>query len=517
MVKHLMNKIIRKVIYKTADVIESYIPTKSFEMYKSIYETIAQDKVILQIGATAPIKQIIRAFRNSNRSPAEIYCEIANFLLNCGQPEQAQLYYQMSLKLASIPSTYSLYLQCLLLSPTCTEQYMKEKARLYYDLFLSSIQPYKTYCTTLSPNKKLNIGYLCHFFHNSVSQSTLIPVLKNHDRQRVKIFCYSDADVKEVPEQIMQVADVWRNTKEMTDSDLAELVRQDQIDILLELNGHCIINRYGVMAKKPAPILASYYNYCATTGIPTIDYNIIGGEVNLDESKQHYSESIYFLKGVGGSAKFANDFPECAPPPYLKNRFITFGSFGAAHKVNYDVISLWCDVLKRVPNSKFYMKASVLTHRNYLSIYKKLFADNGIYSDRLHLEGFSDHREMLRRYGQVDIALDTYPHAAGTTTMEALWQGVPVITLAGKSYVKQNGKAILTSINHSELIATSREEYITKAAELAGDPDRLIAYRKNLRRDFRKSPRGNPAGLAKKFDDAYHDMWARYCAKNNIA
>lgn len=482
--------------------------------YETVFKKIRQDKKLDEIGAKDTAIQIANMFMSRNDTPAAALCEIATFLVNSGYPDEAQEYHKLSLKMAMLPSTYSLYLQCLLLSLTCTEKQMFEAASQYDKLFLSHVKRYNHYSNELTTNRRLNIGYLCHFFHNSVSQSLLVPYLSAHNRERVKIFCYSDAEPNEVPDFIKSVPEVWRDTKKLDDDALASLIREDKIDILLELNGHIVVNRYLTIARKPAPIQVSYYNIACTTGISAIDYALVGDEMVLPKANSYYTESVYYIKGVCGVAQFPSHFPDVTlEPPCLKNKFITFGSFGGAQKVNKEVIKLWCKVLKKVPNSRFYMKAGVLTFEAYLKSYKKLFEAEGIDTNRVHFEGFSEHHEMLKCYDNVDIALDTFPHGAGTTTMEATWQGVPVITLYGDRQSMQHGKLILTSVGHPELVAYSEEEFINKAYQLASDPEQLIKYRQQLRDDFKKSPRADVKSFAGRLEDAYYDMWKKYCNK----
>lgn len=458
----------------------------------------------------AGIHHIIDSGVVQQTADAKIFTELASFFLNCGQPALAQECFKISLQFDNSPNTYSLYLQCLLLDPFCDDKKLFEEASKY-NQFFSHIKKYDHFVNDKNPNRKLNVGYLCHFFHNSVSQTLLTPFLKEHNHERINVFCYSDADPKEVPAHVRECATTWRDTLHLDDEALAEQVRADKIDVLLELNGHCFLNRYGVIARKPVPVQISYYNQCSTTGIDTFDYALIGDEVILDKSSSQYSEEIYFLKGVTGVAKFPTTFPDCAPPPFLKNNYITFGSFGAAHKVNAEVIKLWCKVLKRVPDAKLYMKAGVLSYDDYANSYKAMFRREGIDLARVHLEGHSPHLEMLQCYANVDIGLDTFPHAAGTTTMEATWQGVPVITLAGSKFCSQNGKNILESVGHPELVAFSEEEFVNKASALASDKKQIEHYRAQLRNDFKASPRANPKAFATKLEDAYIDMWQRYC------
>lgn len=485
------------------------------KQYKKLIKQLQKDKALFATGSLETALQIANMFKARSQSAAEAYCEIATFFVNSGHPELAQKYHLASLKLAMSPGTYSLYLQCLMLSPTCNEKKMFEAAAQYQKLFLNHITPYTNHNNEKNSNRRLNIGYICHFFHNCVSKSLLIPYLAAHNRDRVKVFCYSDGDPNEVPDYIKQTPEVWRDTKELDDEALSNLIREDKIDILLELNGHIVVNRYLCIARKPAPIQISFYNIAATTGISAIDYVLVGDEMSLAKVDSYYTESVYYFKGVCGVAQFSDSFPDVAKePPCFSNQYITFGSFGGAQKVNKEVVKLWCKVLKAVPHSRFYMKAGVLTFDAYIKSYQLLFEAEGIDLNRITFEGFSAHHEMLECYAKVDIALDTFPHGAGTTTMEATWMGVPVLSLYGDRHCMQHGKAILGSVGHLELIAYSEEEFVKKAVELAADPNRLRKYRQQLRADFKKSPRADVRSFANTLEDAYFDIWQKYCASN---
>ncbi len=488
----------------------SYPPIQ--KPYQIVFRILKNDKLLKKAGSRETVTQIAKSFMIDNKLPAMALREIATFLMNSGYPDLGQKYFEHSLKLSLLPATYSLYLQCLMLVPSCDEKTMYKIASRYDKLFLSHIQRYEHYDNELNSDRKLNIGHICHFFHNGVSKSLLTPYLNAHNRERVNIFCYSDGESSEVSDDIKSVADVWRDTKQLTDEALAELIRKDKIDILIELNGHCVANRYLTIARKPAPIQVSFYNIATTTGISTIDYVLVGDEMSLNKVDSYYTESVQYFKGVCGVAQFPDNFPDVTlEPPCLTNHFITFGSFGGAQKVNKDVIRLWCKVLNRVPNSRLYMKAGVLTFEPFVKSYQLLFAAEGIDLNRITFEGFSEHIEMLKCYSKMDIALDTFPHAAGTTTMEATWQGVPVLSLYGNRHCMQHGKAILGSIGHLELIAYTEEEFVNKAAKLASDPNQLIKYRKELREDFKNSPRADIHAFAATLEDAYFDMWKKYC------
>lgn len=477
---------------------------------KPVYAAILNNKKLSAINETETVLAITKETL-SHLPFATIYREIATFLLNVGQPGIARDFFMLSIKECDDAGVYSLYLQCLLLDGECDDKEMYENA-IQYNRYLSHVRPYTKYDNTLDPNKKLNIGYICHFFNNSVSQSLLLPFLRAHDRNHVKVFCYSDTEPHDVPDSVKNIADVWRETKSYDDKTMANLIREDGIDILLELNGHIIVNRYGVIARKPAPIQISYYNQAATTGIFAIDYLLVGEQVTIDEKKGYYAEKIYSLPGPPGIAEFADRFPPVSlEPPCIKNGYITFGSFGASQKVNREVIKTWCEILKRLPNSKLFFKATSLSLPSHLAVYQRAFANEGMDLSRIRFEGFSEHNVMLEKYAEVDIALDTFPHAAGTTTMEATWQGVPVVTLCGERYRSQNGKVVHATINHLELVTYSKEDYINKAITLANDPKALFYYRKELRNSFKQSALCDAKGHASRLEAAYRDMWQQFC------
>lgn len=469
------------------------------------------ENILRKMGILDVIKLRTRMLSDNKTPIAEAYFQLANFLIHVGQPDAAQYYYKLSLKLAFTPKTYSAYLQCLLLSPSCTFEQMYQVSQ-NYNQFFSDVKRHELHTNKLTTDRKLNIGYICHFFHNSISQSMLIPFVKAHNRDRIKVFCYSDAPENVVPNDIREIADVWHDTKDYSDEALSLLIRNEKIDVLIELNGHSVVNRFGVIARKTSPVQVSFYNISTTSGVSGFDYIMVADEITIDEKQsQYYTESVYFIKGVGGVVQFPSYFPECSPPPCLKNQYITFGTFNGPWKVNSDTIKLWCKILKTIPDAKFFMKGSGLSYADHMFCYVKIFESEGVDLSRLYFEEASDHPSMLERYSQIDIALDPFPHNAGTTTMEAIWQGIPVITLCGSRYVMQHGKAILTSLGHPEFVAYSEEEYVDIAVKLASDKNRLVNYRNQLREDFRNSPRTDIKAYATKLEDAYYDMWKRYC------
>jgi protein O-GlcNAc transferase len=360
------------------------------------------------------------------------------------------------------------------------------------------------------------IGYTCHFITNSTSTTLLIPWLKAHNKNRVEIFMYSDQPSEEIPDDVRAIAEHWIDTKALDNDSFCEKVRADNIDILLELNGHCEQNRYKALARKPAPIQVNYYNYSSTCGVPGIDYILVGENFDIDHLQPYYSEKIFHKKGDLLPTVISSHFPPVAPSPFIKNGYITFGSFGQAHKISREQIFLWCEVLKKVPNSRFYMKASALDCDIAKSVFNNHFLQGGVALSRIILEGASDYSTLLKSYSKVDIALDSYPFAGGTTTAEALIQGVPVISLMGDRYCSKHGWLNLHPAGHNELLSYSKEEFVNKAVYLANNLDKLIHYRNTLRNDYANSSRANINKFIVDLEDAYFSMWDQYLQKNSV-
>lgn len=441
---------------------------------------------------------------------ADALLKAAEYLAVTGLPNHAIQAYEALLAIEQKDAHVHIYLQSLMYSSPekYSHQYVYD-AHVKWGQWLQCHPKYTKHANPKTSNRRLKIGYTCHFITNSTSTTLLLPILKAHHRDRVEIFMYSDEDASQTT-TVSQLAENWRNTKDLTNNEFCELVYKDQIDILFELNGHCAQNRYRALTRKPAPIQVTYYNYSSTCGIPGIDYVLLGEEFKLNNLQPFYSEKMFYKKGVVIATPLSNHFPEISPPPVLKNGYVTFGSFGQAHKVNREQIKLWCDVLLRVPNSKFYMKASALSCPIQRSVFAHHFIANGIDTNRVILEGPSDYASLLNAYSNMDIALDTYPFNGGTTPIEAIMQGVPTITLIGERFCSQHGICNMHNAGHNEFICDSKQEFIQKAVALANDTDKLKHYRYSLRNDLIQSPRGNMEKFITEFENACQAMWQNY-------
>jgi predicted O-linked N-acetylglucosamine transferase (SPINDLY family) len=369
------------------------------------------------------------------------------------------------------------------------------------------IQPHANHRT---PDRRLRIGYVSPDFREHAVAFFLGGLLENHDPTEVEVFCYSDvAKPDAVTARIQQAADHWRTITGLPDAEVAELVRRDGIDILVDLAGHTANNRLLVFARKPAPVQVTWLGYPNTSGMDTIDYRITDAFADPPGATEElHSEQLKRLNRSAWCYRPDRDSPAASSPPFQEAGHITFGSFNVMPKLNGALLKIWSRILLAVPGSKLLLKNGALGEPSAQQHVRTSFGQAGIGSERLEflgrVPGIIGH---LGTYGNVDIALDTFPYHGTTTTCEALWMGVPVVTLAGQTHASRVGVSLLSNLGHPEWIATSPEGYVKIAVELAGDLPRLAQLRSTLRGRMEASPLMDAPGFAREIEAAYREMW----------
>ncbi len=314
---------------------------------------------------------------------------------------------------------------------------------------------------------------------------------------------------------MMTNADHWQNIHGMTDALVFQCIQKDGIDILVDLAGHSGNNRLKLFARKPAPIQVSYLGYPNTTGLTAMDYRFtdnVADPPGLTDA--YYTEKLIRLPEGFLCYRPSVGCPDIAPPPCLENGYITFGSFNNWAKINSKTIALWSDLLSRVPDSRLILKSSLASDRDAQQQLLSLFVQNGIEASRIEilsrLPVFGEH---LKQYQRVDIALDTFPYNGTTTTCEALWMGVPVITLAGNTHASRVGASILSRLGLNEWIVSSVDDYLNISEALANDTDNLKCLRRTLREKFQNSSLMNEKRFLANLETAYRRMWRNWCAE----
>jgi predicted O-linked N-acetylglucosamine transferase (SPINDLY family) len=315
--------------------------------------------------------------------------------------------------------------------------------------------------------------------------------------------------------RLRSLASEWRDVTALDDAELARLIRGDRIDILVELAGFTKDSRLLACTGRPAPIQISYLGYPNTTGLPQVDYRITDHVADPDDADDFHSETLIRLPRCFLAFAVPNHAPEPGPPPVLRNDHVTFGSFNNLAKVNHKVVALWAEVLRAVPGSRLLLKAAGTGDRASQEHLRGAFGAAGVDPGRIDFAGYAaTASEHLAAYGEVDVALDPFPYNGATTTCEALWMGVPVITLAGDRHAGRVGASLLGAIGFQAGIATTPDDYVLTARLLAGRPELLAAARRNLRADMARSPLCDHAGHARALEEAYRAVWQIWCAQS---
>ena len=384
-----------------------------------------------------------------------------------------------------------------------------------YGRLLSQLVPApseRLYHNTADPERLLRIGYVSRNFSLHSVGYFVEPVIAGHARERYRVYCYyTHAQADETTQRISRLADVWRHVHADSPDALAQRVRDDRIDILVDLAGHTKLNHLAAFARRPAPVQVTWLGYPDTTGLDAIDYRItdaIADRPPLADTR--HSERLLRV----GPPFLCYRPPDNSPPvaPREAEGPVVFGSCNVLHKVNLPLIALWARILKAVPGSRLLLKSRLLQSDEVVGRVLESFAAAGIAPDRLELRGWAPHRvEHLSAYHDIDIALDTYPYNGTTTTCEALWMGVPVITLAGDVHMSRVGASLITAAGFEDLVASDARAYVEAAVALARDPARRRALRSTMRERLRASPLLDHARFVDGLEAGLRLAWRTWC------
>ena len=365
----------------------------------------------------------------------------------------------------------------------------------------------------------IRIGYVSSDFREHPVGLNIISLIKNHNHHQFEIFCYAELSIPDkASDQFQKHADHWRTINDQNDREVAEMMRADGIQIAVFLGGNFDDNRPGIASYKPAPVQVAMHGG-TTTGLNTMDYwlsdNILHPKAEADESEK-FTESIWRLPNFYNFT-IPTKAPDVSPLPAHTNGYVTFVSFNKPCKINNDVLDLWSDVLKATPGSKL-----ILKFRNYLNDVAiadpilKRFTANGIANDRINLiTSLDDFNEHLSHYHLGDIALDTFPFSGATTTFQALWMGLPVVSLHGKRFISRMGESISKHVGLDGHCASTSEDYIKICASLANDLEQLSNLRKRLRNQVTNSALCDGLAYTRNFEDAIQTMWERKKERKN--
>lgn len=440
---------------------------------------------------------------------AEIHNNLGILLQDMGRLHEAEISYRKALELKpDYDKAHSNLLFLLNYNPAISPSVAFEEARRYGQRVAIKATSRFTEWPYAAVDNPLRIGFVSGDFRNHPVGYFLENLLKNLDKTSLELIAYpTDYWTDELTLRIKPYFTDWKLLCGLNDEAAARLIHSDGVHILIDLSGHSRYNRLPVFAWKPAPVQVSWLGYFATTGVAEIDY-LIADPVTLPESEEkNFTETIWRLP----ETRLCFTSPEVevsvSPLPALTNGYITFGCFNNLAKMNDYVVALWSRVLASVPNSRLFLKAKQLGDASVRELTTRRFSEHGIGADRLILEGAQSREKYLAAYHRVDIALDPFPYPGGTTTVESLWMGIPVLTLAGQSFLFSQGAGFLMSAGLPEWVIKNTEEYVTRATSHAKDLHYLAELRQGLRQQVEASPIMDGLRFAAHFDAALQDIW----------
>ncbi len=440
-------------------------------------------------------------------------------LIELGYPRRAITHFKKALELRPhFPTAYSnLLLSQLYLSETNPKQ-NSDLARRFTETIPPNASPLRSSKNNPDPDRPLKIGFVsADLRHHSVSYflEAVWPLL-NSDSLEVHAYATSPKE-DDMSRRLESSVSVWRNLAGLSIAKQAHTIQKDNIDILVDLGGHTAHNSLPLFAAKPAPLQVTWLGYSATTGLGAMDYILCDPWVLPESEEDQYSETPWRMPETYLCFSPPQGNIAIAELPALNNGYITFGSFNNLSKLTDAAIHCWAQILRKTPDSRLMLKAKQLDQADYRSYLHTRFASEGIEADRLtFLERTQGLAEHLSTYNKIDMALDTFPYGGTTTTAEALWMGVPVLTMKGNSFVSHVGESLLQNSGLTRWIAQSPDDYVEKAVAAARDLSALSQLRQQLRDQFVASPVCDAPRFTAQLETAFRSMWNHHCtARNN--
>jgi predicted O-linked N-acetylglucosamine transferase (SPINDLY family) len=380
--------------------------------------------------------------------------------------------------------------------------------------------PSRSHGNDRSPGRRLRVGYVAAYFRDHCQSFFTVPLLSHHDHDAVEVYAYSDSGLEDaITCRLKDCCDHWRNTAGISDSALAELVRDDRIDILIDLTLHMSDNRMLAFARKPAPVQATWLGYPGTTGLTTIDYRLTdpyldpvdsaAGRPAIGTNDRYYTETSVRLPHSFWIYDPLAEASQAGQVPAIRNGFVTFGCLNNFCKVNPGTLALWARVMTAVSGSRLLLLAPAGRARQAVI---EALAASGVDGSRVEFTGRLPRAQYLDLYNRIDIALDSFPYNGHTTTLDALWMGVPLVTMPLEAPVGRAGWCQLSNIGIPDMCAHDEVGFVDQAVRLATDLDALGRLRFELRDRLAASPLCDAPAFARAMEQAYRAMWERHCA-----
>lgn len=453
-----------------------------------------------------------------NPNFAQAHFNLGNALTDLGQLQQAATSYRQALAISPAftdAQSALLFIHNYLADQTVAS--LLEQARDFGVSAAQRARPFTTWPNIPAAERCLRVGLVSADLRNhpvGYFVESMLKALSSNASGRIELFVYSNHLVSDpLSERIKACCHGWTSAVGVSDEKLAGKIHHDNIDILIDLSGHTAKNRLPMFAWKPAPVQVSWLGYFASTGLTAIDYWLADSWMAPASEAAHFVEKIQRLPETYLCFTPPDvEVPVSALPALTENR-ITFGCFNNLTKMNDAVVALWARVLKAVPDSRLLLKTRALNHAELRQEVLARFTGHGIDADRLILEGAAPRVELLAAYQRVDIALDPFPYPGGTTSVEALWMAVPVLTLAGERFLSHMGESILHNAGLPDWIARNPDDYVALAVSHSSNLSKLANLRAHLRAQVLSSPLFDAPRFARHFEEALRQIWKNWCAQ----
>ncbi len=448
---------------------------------------------------------------------ADAWSNLGNTLTNLGSMAEAISCYRRALQLKpNFEDAHSNLLFLLNYHPDKSAAQVFEAYREYEQQFgQPHRQGWRAHTNNRDTQRRLKVGYVSPALRQHSSRHFLEPLLAQHDTTVVEVVAYAELNREDaVTQRYKRYIEHWVPTKGMSDDALAQRIRDDGIDILVDVAGHTAANRLQVFARKPAPVSLHWLDFGYTTGLRAIDYYLTDWPTVPAGSEALFSETPWRLDGPGLVYRPDHGMGEVNALPALQRGHITFGTLTRAVRINHHTVRVWAHLLHRVAGSKLVVNSGDYRSSSMQQALTQQFAAHGIGPERLQIGHQSPPWDVLRG---IDIGLDCFPHNSGTTLFESLYLGVPFVTLAGRASVGRMGCAILSGVGRPEWVAHSEDDYVTTAAELAADLPRLHALRAGLRSQMQASALMDEADFARRVEAAYQSMFSAWATRQDAA
>jgi len=451
-----------------------------------------------------------------NKNYFAAYNNLGALYQEIGKFDLAILNFKSVIKInPSFSGAYQNYLFCLNFSRYFDlNLYLKLAQEFKQSLPKIDLDKIRQFPKIIKTDKKIRIGFVSGDYGNHPVSYYLLNTINHISDEKFKLIAYSNSNrMDETTIELKKRFNVWRKINHLNDTEVINLVKKDSVDILFDLSGHTAKNRLSIFVNKPAPVQVTWCGYNASTGLKEIDY-IIGDPYVVPLSDQKYfTEKIFQLPNTFQCISI-NDDIKIDRSSYQDKKNVTFGSFNNLSKINDNVIDIWSEILKRVKDSKLFLKAKQLDNLEMVESIRKKFQENGINAEKIITEGRSKTREeMLKKYNQIDIALDPFPYSGVTTSFESVWMGVPLLTIKGNNFYSRIGVSINKNLGMDDWIANNEKDYISKAISKASNLEKLFQIKKELRNKFLKSPLSNTKKYAKHFENFLNLIWKTYLEK----